>query len=362
LVFQCASLLTESGVVNYLLGRGLLTGESVCSSDLTVSDRSRRNSNFSVSSSVGPSFFIKHAIGRNTEALANEAAFYMLVQSDPRLQELRPLLVRCYDFDSENNVLILELLRDGKDLEQYHRRHRFPLTLAKRQGAALGVLHRLTKSWADSRSKQELPWAFSFGRPTVNQLRQLRPAGIQIVKIIQRYPEYNPYLDLLASDWSASCVIHGDFKWANCLALALPGSKRKSRIKVLDWELARLGDPCWDLAGAFGAYLGLWASSVPILEEKSAQECEKISGFSLECMYPAMRSFWHTYSEHACIQKTQQAQMLERTVRYLAVRLIQTAVEQAQNGSKLTTAILSLLQLSQNIIRRPEQARGLLGM
>jgi len=148
-VSRAASLFTDYGIVSYLLERGLLTGKAVCSGDLTISDSSRRNSNFSVSSLGGPSFFIKYATGLNAEALANEAAFYTLVQSDPRLQELRPHLARCCDFDSVNNVLILELLRDGKDLEQYHRRFRFPLTFSKRQGAVLGIIHRLTMKWTN---------------------------------------------------------------------------------------------------------------------------------------------------------------------------------------------------------------------
>lgn len=46
--------------------------------------------------------------------------------------------------------------------------------------------------------------------------------------------------------WRMRCLIHGDLKHDNLLVAREAGA---ARLTLIDWEMARLGDPAWDLAG-----------------------------------------------------------------------------------------------------------------
>lgn len=47
--------------------------------------------------------------------------------------------------------------------------------------------------------------------------------------------------------WQPLCLIHGDLKHDNVLVDVRDGAVE--RVTVIDWEMSRLGDPAWDLAG-----------------------------------------------------------------------------------------------------------------
>jgi hypothetical protein len=76
-----------------------------------------------------------------------------------------------------------------------------------------------------------------------------------------------------------------------------------------------------------------------------------------------MRAFWSAYTRRMQLDPTTADEWLIRSTRYAAVRLIQTAYEQGQSASRLTGNTVCLLQLSFNILSRPEDAAvGLLGI
>lgn len=45
--------------------------------------------------------------------------------------------------------------------------------------------------------------------------------------------------------WRRMCLVHGDLKHDNLLVAAAGAARR---VVIVDWEMARLGDPAWDLA------------------------------------------------------------------------------------------------------------------
>ena len=49
--------------------------------------------------------------------------------------------------------------------------------------------------------------------------------------------------------------VHGDLRWDNCLLVAAPGARRRTRVLLIDWELAGRGDA--------GADLGVRAGRLP---------------------------------------------------------------------------------------------------
>ena len=58
-------------------------------------------------------------------------------------------------------------------------------------------------------------------------------------------PGLIPALREARARWSRLCLIHGDLKHDNVLVCGAGASRR---VVLVDWEMARLGDPAWDLA------------------------------------------------------------------------------------------------------------------
>jgi hypothetical protein len=69
-------------------------------------------------------------------------------------------------------------------------------------------------------------------------------------------------------------------------------------------------------------------------------------------MQPAIEAFWSAYAAAAPPGRP----ALRAVVELAAVRLLQTAVERAQGLSAPTAHVITLLQLADNLLRRPEEA------
>src|SRR4029450_7106056 len=105
--------LTVDTAVPYLLERGLVSEAAIVESDLQVIDAGRRNQNLKVVRRRGPSYLIKQP-GEGeygSEATIRcEAAFYEHCGLEPRAAEGRDLLPACHGFDSQQVLLVLELI------------------------------------------------------------------------------------------------------------------------------------------------------------------------------------------------------------------------------------------------------------
>jgi hypothetical protein len=356
-------MLTQSKVGLYLLKRGFVSAESIVKGDLVVVDASRHNRNYKVISEHGPSYLLKQGVDEEGMAtLANEAAVYQFLQSGIGTHKLDRYLTHCYGYDPEDHILILELLRDGQDLRSYHvDRARFSTIIAGALGDALGSLHQLVGvqgkgGGKDHQFSAHLPWALSVYRIDLSIFRRANNANIQFLKIVQRFPELCELLDKLRQGWTVETLIHHDMKWDNCIVFAKSGLRRRTELKIVDWELASIGDPCWDVASVFNDYLSFWLLSIPITGETPPERVIELAHYPLEKMQPAIRSFWQSYVRRMELSPATADEWLLRAVRYGAVRLVQTAIEQTQMSVRLTGNAVCLLQLSLNILLRPREA------
>jgi thiamine kinase-like enzyme len=177
---------------------------------------------------------------------------------------------------------------------------------------------------------------------------------VKVIEIIQRCSEFCRLLDNLQQDWRNDTFIHFDAKWDNCIVLEPSAPKYRRGLRIVDWELAGLGDACWDVGSVMADYLSLWRSSLPLLDETAPENIT--AKYHLERMQPATRAFWTTYVK--CMQHAPAIanNLLLRTARYAAVRLLQIAVERAQASPELTSNIVGNVQLSLNILQRPIEA------
>jgi aminoglycoside phosphotransferase (APT) family kinase protein len=354
----------------YLIHRGLAAQADLVLGDLSIQDTSFRNDNYKLTSTAGPSYLLKHATALDKVAtLRNEAAVYALLNADPAASAVAPFLPPFHSFDEADNMLVLGLLPDARTLSEHYRlTGAFPASHARAMARALAALHRLDpEPWRTlpiSAQRESAPhWALGIHRPTLADLHSASFANLETMRVVQRFPEFVRLLDDLQSGWQATHPTHADVKWLNVILCAAPGSSRRTRIKLVDWELARLGDPCWDTGSVFGEYLTFWLLSIPVTGDAPPDRFLDLARYPLDRMRGAMRAFWLEYIRRMDLSAEQADEWLLRSTRYAASRLLQTAYEQGHASNRLTGNIVCLLQLAFNILQRPEQAAfSLLGI
>lgn len=360
-------MLTQADVLPYLIDRGLLGLESLVDGGIMALDVSRRNRNYKVVSSRGPSYLLKQGISPESAAtVAREAALYSHLAASPETAALWPYLPRCYGYDAERRILILELVQGAADLRHGRgRRRRLSPRVAGAVGAALAAVHGVQGAGAGGSGvpaeRIDPAWVLAVHRLDRSALTCMNAASLQMVRMLQRFQAVCELLDALRTDWATESFIHNDVRWDNLLLVSRPQS-RKAEVKIVDWELAGWGDPCWDVGAVFVDYLVLWLSSTPITGEAPLAGFAEHARFPLSAMQPALRAFWRAYVRRRRLGPEAARARLARSVRLCGARLIQSVYEQLQISPLLTGNLVCQLQLSWNLLAGPEEAVRLLGL
>jgi hypothetical protein len=365
-------LITKETIAHYLLGRGLLSFDSVVDGDFLVVESASRNRNFKVIRAGGPGYFVKQVKtfeAQAVETLRCETACYRLAHDDPDFGPLRALMPKFYDSDPARHALVIELLPEGGNLSDYHRRlGAFPVEVGTQLGRILGTYQRemgrrLRGGAKSAAFARRVPWILSLHQMARNLFGQLSAANAQVLNIVQSYPDFPATLDRMSAGWRFDSLIHGDIKWDNLHVTVesrgeenAPGEAGKINLRLVDWELADFGDACWDAGAVFQSYLSFWVFSMPQVAGVPAEQLVGAAQFPLERMQPAIRAFWKTYVETRGLGPGEARDALERGVSYGAARMIQTAYEYMFHAPQITTSALYLLQLSLNILKSPREA------
>lgn len=358
-------------VVHYMVQRGLTGEHTLLDGDLTLVEASRRNANLKVMQLLGPSYLLKQGVDADTrQTVAHEAAMYVYIAALPENCELRRYFVHCQAYEVAEHILILELLPEARSLnEEQATSGRFSRHLAGDLGRALAACHSAPCPCAELPQERavsiqfplELPWALSLHRPSLSNLTNLSRAQRELLKVVQQYPDYCAALDDLRAGWRRDTLIHGDLRWDNVLVVrTAPATRTRSRreveLKLVDWELADIGDACWDLGAALAEYLRCWVFSMPITGGLLPEQMMGLARRPLEAMQPAIRALWAAYRQQMAPSDRGTEEVLNRSVEYAAARLLQTASEHLHRASSLTGHAVTLLQLSANILQAPEEA------
>ena len=335
---------TSNDLVHYLVERGLVERSTVVGGRVMVLPTARRNNNFSVICRGAASYFVKSLLpgaAQAVETLRQEAALYGLAQSEPALAPLRDVLPAFYFFDPQRSLLVLEHLDGAKTISELHTQNGVSAAwAAEMAGRALGSIHRATAEALPridpATFRRQTPWALS--------LHQITPSfgqpGMQLQTLLLTYPEYAIALDAMRAAWQPINVIHGDMKFDNCLIV-------NGALKIVDWELADLGDDLWDAAGILQNYL-FWSA----VSTQSTAAGWTVS-MPFETLLPSLRGFWNAYAESRGIAEGDRAAQLQRCASYAAARLLQSTMEMLVVTPVMSTQVALLLQTSLNILRDP---------
>jgi len=304
-----------------------------------------RNQDYRLSGGEHRQYFLKQSPpgeGGVHESLAAEAALYHWAETDPEAAPLRPLLPRCRHWDPERSILVLDLVTPAEATAVA------PTLLAE----ALAVCHRLpvAGSVLAPRLSRTAPWIFAVARPVVAMLRELAPAQLAVIRMLQATPAAAAGLDRLRDHWRPSCLIHGDIKWQN--VLTLPGGG----LVLVDWEMAQLGDPAWDVASALHALITEAVLALELREGLGSGEAAGLLAASTSALRTDHQGFVRRYAAAAGLGPDEHRALVERLPAQVAARLIKTAFEWSQAEPRLPRRAAAVLQLGINMLCRPDQA------
>jgi aminoglycoside phosphotransferase (APT) family kinase protein len=349
------TFLSQSDVVPYLVEEGVLKNSAIADRRLRVVDASRRNQVFVVTSEHSPAYVVKQPRTRDDLAVAREAAVLCALRALDAPGGLGPFLPAVITYDVRRQVLVLRTEAGARDLRQHYARGRFSIALARASGRALALLHSLPPDVVGARPAGLDPtWLLSWHRPSLEQLFELSATSVELLRLAQGSTALCDGLDELCDSLLAESLIHGDVRWDNWIALRTPASPRRSRLVIVDWELAGEGDPCFDIGAFFAEYLLAWLASIPVIDIQDPSWQLRHARYPLHRMRPSLREFWIAYLTTS--RKRAEGGSLRRAVRFAAVRLLQAAAEQARDGSKLRAHTILLLQLAVNLLTRPDIA------
>lgn len=357
--------LTSTNLVHYLLERGLVTAEQVVDGDYMVVEAHRRNRNFKVMRRDRTGLFLKQVQRWDSPSLATvqlEAQCYRMTADHSELSSLRGLMPEFHLYDERRAVLVTALLANAETMAEYHLRNgSFPDEIATQLGQVFGRYHGLVRAGrAESGASsapvfpKRIPWILSFHQVTPQMLAEASGGNHQLLAILRQYAQFGQILDQLAAGWKQETLIHGDIKWDNCVLV--PRQDDKVELKLVDWELADWGDPCWDVAAIFSAFIVFWIQSLPVGPGQGVTRAIRMTQFPIERMQPAMREFWRAYSEQLSLSRQEARELLRRAVLYCGARTIQTVYECVQTSPQLNDSTLYMLQASLNILTQPEEA------
>jgi len=339
-------MLEQSDMAHYLLSLGLVKPRDVVEEDLVIVDVSRRNCVFIASTRAGPAFVVKQAGPRSADTLAHEAAVLHALAEMPDMADKVPAVVH---LEPAERRLVLRTPAGGRDWSDH--RGRFPRIPARMLGRTLADLHRLPADTLEPSPGGDRMWALSFPEPSHELILDLSTAAQDLVARVQASRDLCHRLEQLRSTADDDVPVHGDLRWANCLALAVPGSRRRTRLMLIDWEAAGSGPAAFDVGTVLAEYLGAWIASIPIVEPADPGRLVTRARHPLDGMRPAVHDFWSAYRLANPLGPA-----LRRVIELAAVRLLQAAAEHAQGLSAPSARVVTLLQLADNMLRHPEEA------
>lgn len=357
--------LTSKNLAPYLLDKGFADYDSFMKGDYKVIQQQNRNSILRVYRSTCPALFVKQPSDINQQniyLLQKDATSQYLIKNDKDYAETASYVPAYFGYDSSEHVLVTELLPNAKNLHEIiTEKKTFDIDHAEDMGKIIASYH------FDIREKQKensslqffsgtIPWVLRIPdkREKFDWNHSDSDKGSAIINVIRGDKEFVSSIDKLCKNWQSISLIHGDIKWLNFIVGKKYGATEES-LQLIDWEVADIGDPLWDVAGVFQSYLSSWIMSFNPDKNKHEQLPE-FSFFNLEKMKPAMQAFWKAYSVARKFNKEENEAAYKTALGYTACRLIQTAIESNLSYKQHLTSSARMVQLSRKLLISSEKA------
>ena len=360
--------LEGSRVLDFLLKRGWLDRSVAVDGDVQVVAGDGRHRHFRVERPSGESgLFVKQVKSRDpltVACLEREAACCRLAATEPGFAALRGHVPALKGYDPYHHVLCVELFQGAPTFTAFHGASgSLPADLAAQVGTVLGDWHRdLRLKTGDARFgglfPARLPWILDLQSSPLQTTHPQGPGALFVANTLRSDAALRGAFSELARSYTPSCLIHGDLKWDNLLVVQ--GEDGPS-VRFVDWEIADIGDPLWDVAGVMQSYLLAWLLSMPLGSSLPGAQMEARARYPLASVQKALQAFWRAYADARALQD-EPAELL-RALRFTAGRLAQTTYESGVTYKAAIPQLRFMLELCRNTLLKTENAvHDLLGM
>jgi len=340
-------VLTRRDAVHHLLRLGLLTPDDVVSRPITATEYFGRNHLVRVETPGAPSYIVKQPRDPRAPDAATmwtEAAIFWLSANEPAFAPLVRWMPKYYHYDERNAILTIELVHPADSLmAKLSGGGTVPAEMLHDVGRAFGVLHGsvsgiLRNERARRIFRTGLAWATTLGSVQQHYVPSTSAARAILTEVVQR-PGALAALERARATWRDEHVIHGDAKAANIMVL------HDGSVRVIDWEIAALGDGLWDLGGLVHSLLVPNPMEMPLALEAAQRRAR-----------PLLDALWNGYLS-ALPNPPPGDDPRVTLLRLAGVRMLQTCLESAQFTEQIHPAIPGVLAMGVELMTEPEASR-----
>lgn len=361
--------LTAQNLFYYLRDAGLACADDVTSGDFGIVEVGRRNRNFIVLRERAGSLFVKQVPGVFPETVTSfrrEAACAQLAHEAGERTTLGRIAPRLRRYDATRHVLVYDAFEQSETLtELVARTGAVPAGLPGRLALIVAACHLESARPGALAAvapvlSGDAPWVFIVGEKAEMVMPNMSPGCRQVVDVLRATPELLHGLAVLGAGWRRLALMHGDLKWDNVLLVGPADGERE--LRLIDWELADLGDPLWDVASVLGSFLQFWVLNVPA-QHAYAGAPAVTGAVPLETVRGLAGEFWHAYAGAVHAAQPLTDELALRVGRLAGARLVLLAFELLQGEQALTPHAQLALRLARYFLADPARAMAdLLGI
>ena len=351
-------------VHHYLLNQGLIDRNSLVEGTYSVTEQNTRNKIFKVRSTAQHAYFIKQrpaSSGDSDFVLQKEATCLWLFNHAKEYKNLLQFTPAYFGYDVDNGILICEYIEGTQSLENIFEPADYEMKtdLLIKIAEILSAFHfPLTRDLLENRSvrffPRQIPWVFNlldWSRGKDAPPFGARQMESQVIAALQHHPEHLERMAELKPAYQLRSLIHGDVKYSNFLVCK---EKDKSELRIVDWEIADVGDPIWDAGGVIH---NLLLTEILRLEQQK-KLADFITAEQLGVFGSAWRLIHHFFEQYIECTRSQlnyKSSDLSRALQFSAVRLVQSAFEFNSNLNHIRPAVRGMLQVSLLMLQHTEK-------
>lgn len=338
-------MLTRRDAVHHLLRLGLLAPADVVDTGVSATEYVGRNRLVQVQLAGGRGYVVKEPQRPGTPDASTmwiEGALYWMSANDPAFAELARWIPRYYHYDERNALLTTELVAPAKSLYTVLYDGSARAGMLRELGHVFAVLHGPVSAALDERARKLFrigpAWALTLGTPE-QVFAPANDAGRTVLQRVMEYPGAPAALARARDVWRDAHLIHGDAKSGNVLV------REDGSIRVIDWEIAALGDGLWDIAGI--AHSILIPQYLVIEDLASAERRAR----------PLLEALWDGYVS-ALAEPPPGDDARVTMLRLTGARLVQMCLETTLYTDSIDTYLDRTLQMGLELMTGPELARA----
>lgn len=231
---------------------------------------------------------------------------------------------------------------DGRSLGVHRRDNGHDVGIATELGLALRSLHgREHRSCMRDLDPQSLPAALTFRNEfTGAQWWSLSGANRQLLAALaQAKSDPLGLLEALSRRWEPTTPCHGDIKAENIIIDEGSGG---NNVVLIDWELAGLGDPGWDVGCVLADAVWLWIDSMPVESGKTIGAAADQARESIAELDRWVETFALAYGV------SEPGWLWSPT--FAGARLLQAAWEIGNEANRVTPKTMAIVQAGTNLL------------